>query len=417
MVINNLPNNLSIRQLPKVLDHDRFSKNLIGLQEACHEIFDSETNKTWGFVSIDNTKRGPGLGGIRIAPNITLNEVNRLAKTMTLKNSASCLPYGGGKAGLIVNDPLFYKDRKLKQFLIKKLSKILFDLKKYIPAADMGTDEYDIQTIYEHHSKKLQQNIHDRGGVGRPFDSGGVPLDDWALTAHGLFTAAQTLESLLDNFSIKNSKVIIQGFGNVGCPTAIKLSQKGALIVGASDINCALWYPEGLDVKELIRIRKLPDGLKNYSKKVNKIFENKKLDWLLEAPCDILIPAARPDAITAKNIDRINCRLILEGANTPTSKPIEYYLKHRRNILSLTDFIVNAGGVIGCAVEQKIMQDTNYANKLKIKNTRNYTENLIFNTISNNVIEIFSRIRNDDLFRDAATELALERLQTKEIWL
>ena len=197
----------------------------------------------------------------------------------------------------------------------------------------------------------------------------------------------------------------------------MKLSQKGALIVGASDINCALWYPEGLDVRELVRIRKLPNGLKNYSKKVNKIFENKKLDWLLEAPCDILIPAARPDAITAKNIDRIDCRLILEGANTPISKPIEYYLKHRRNILSLTDFIVNAGGVIGCAVEQKIMQDTNYANKVKIKNTRNYTENLIFNTISTNVTEIFSRIKNDDLFRDAATELALERLQTKEIWL
>ena len=161
----------------------------------------------------------------------------------------------------------------------------------------------------------------------------------------------------------------------------------------------------------------MPAGLKNYSKKVNKTFENKNLDWLLEAPCDILIPAARPDAITAKNIDRIDCRIILEGANSPTSKPIEYYLKHRRNILSLTDFIVNAGGVIGCAVEQKLMQDKDYASKVKIKNTRNYTENLILNTISTNVIEIFSRIRKDDVFRDAATELALERLQTKEIWL
>ena len=85
--------------------------------------------------------------------------------------------------------------------------------------------------------------------------------------------------------------------------------------------------------------------------------------------------------------------------------------------MSLTDFIVNAGGVIGCAVEQKIMQDKNYANKVKMKNIRNYTENLIFNTISTNVIEIFSRIRKDDLFRDVATELALERLKTKEIWL
>ena len=146
-------------------------------------------------------------------------------------------------------------------------------------------------------------------------------------------------------------------------------------------------------------------------------FENKNLDWLLEAPCDILIPAARPDAITAKNIDRIDCRIILEGANSPTSKPVEYYLKHRRNILSVTDFIVNAGGVIGCAVEQKLMQDKDYASKVKIKNTRNYTENLILKTISTNVIEIFSRIRKDNVFRDAATELALERLQTKEIWL
>tara|TARA_Y100000588_G_scaffold374851_1_gene450484 strand:- start:198 stop:1451 length:1254 start_codon:yes stop_codon:yes gene_type:complete len=417
MVINNLPNNLSIRQLPKLSDHERFSENFMGLQEACHEIFDSETNKTWGFVSIDNTRRGPGLGGIRIAPDITLNEVNRLAKTMTLKNSASCLPYGGGKAGLIVNDPTFYKDRTHKKILIKKFSEILFDLNNYIPAADMGTDEYDIQTIYEHHSRKLQQDIHDRGGVGRPFDSGGVPLDDWGLTAHGISAAAQTLESLLDNFNIKNSKVIIQGFGNVGCPTAMKLNQKGALIVGASDIYCALWNPKGLDLKELVRIRKLPDGLKNYSKKVNKIFENKKLDWLLEAPCDILVPAARPDVVTAKNIDRIDCRLILEGANTPISKPIDYYLKHRRNILSLTDFIVNAGGVIGCAVEQKIMKDKAFAAKVRKTNTRQYTENLIFNTISKNIIEIFSRIRKDYLFRDAATELALERLETKEIWL
>ena len=84
-------------------------------------------------------------------------------------------------------------------------------------------------------------------------------------------------------------------------------------------------------------------------------------------------------------------------------KNIPNLIKHRRNILSLTDFIVNAGGVIGSAVEQKIMQDNDYANKVREKNTRNYTEKLIFNTISNNVVEIFSRIRKDYLFRDAAT--------------
>ena len=413
---NKFPNAFSVKRLQKLTNEDRFSNKYLGNQEACYEIFDPETKKTWGFISINNIQRGKALGGIRLASNISLNEINRLAYIMTLKNSASCLPHGGGKSGLILNE-INYFNGKLKKKLIKNFSEILFGLNNYLPAADMGTDEYDIQMIYEHHSKKLKKNVHDRGGVGRPFKNGGIPIDEWELTAHGLFAAAQTIENVLDNFNIKNSKVVIQGFGNVGFPTAKKLSNKGAIIVGASDINCALWNPNGLNLNELEKIRKLPNGLKNYSKKVEKTFESKKLDWLLEAPCDILVPAARPDVISAKNIDRIDCRLILEGANMPSSKPVEYYLKNRKNILSLTDFIVNAGGVIGCAVENKIIEDNEYASQIKNNNIRSYTEDLIFNTISKNVIEVISRIKNNQTFRDAATELALERLKTKEIWL
>ena len=114
MPINNLPNKLCIRQSPKFLDNDRFSKSSTGMHGICYEILESKTKILQGFISINNTKRGPGLGGIRIAPNITLNEVNRLAYVMTLKNSVSCLPYGGGKAGLIVNDPNFYNDNEQK---------------------------------------------------------------------------------------------------------------------------------------------------------------------------------------------------------------------------------------------------------------------------------------------------------------
>ena len=352
-----------------------------------------------------------------MATNIGLNEVNRLARAMTLKNSAACLPYGGGKAGLIVNDSRFYNDPQLKSRLIDKFADALFKLDNYLPAPDMGTDEFDIQKIYDNHSKKLNKETHNRGGVGRPVECGGIPIDDWGLTAHGLFSAALSLEDILEKFRLNNSKVVIQGLGNVGCPIAIKLKEKGALIVGASDINGALWHSGGLDIEELSRIRKQSGGLSNYSKPVEKKLGPDKVDWLLEAPCDILIPAARPDAITAKNIDRIDCRLILQGANTPSSKPVEYYLKHRRNILSLTDFIVNAGGVIGCAVEQKMMGDKNYSIKVQEKETRIYTENLIFDTVAKNMTEIFSRIKDDYIFRDAATDLALERLKTQEIWL
>jgi glutamate dehydrogenase (NAD(P)+) len=412
-----LPKSLSTELLPKEQNRDRFSNNSVSQQEANYQIIDPETNKVWGYVCIDNTQRGPGLGGIRMAPNIRLNEVGRLARAMTLKNSAACLPYGGGKAGLIANDSRFYNNPELKSRLIEKFADALFKLDNYLPAPDMGTDERDIQKIYNNHSEKLNTETHNRGGVGRPVECGGIPIDDWGLTAHGLFSAVLSLEDILENFRLNNSKLVIQGFGNVGCPTAIKLIEKGAMVVGASDINGGLWTSGGLDIEELSKIRKQSGGLSNYSKSVEKKFSADKVDWLLEAPCDILIPAARPDAITAKNIDRIDCRLILQGANTPSSKPVEYYLKHRRNILSLTDFIVNAGGVIGCAIERKMIGDKNYSMKVQEKDTRTYTENLIFDTVSKNVKDIFLRIEEDSIFRDAATDLAMERLKTQELWL
>jgi glutamate dehydrogenase (NAD(P)+) len=412
-----LPKSLNAELLPKEQNRDRFSNNSVAQQEANYQIIDPEAKKVWGYVSIDNTQRGPGLGGIRMAQNIGFNEVSRLARAMTLKNSAACLPYGGGKAGLIANDPRFYNDPEFKNLLIDKFADALFKLDNYLPAPDMGTDERDIQRIYNNHSEKLNTETHNRGGVGRPVECGGIPIDDWGLTAHGLFSAALSLEDILENFKLNNSKIVIQGFGNVGCPTAIKLKDKGALIVGASDINGGLWHSGGLDIEELSKIRKQSGGLSNYSKPVNKKFSADKVDWLLEAPCDILIPAARPDAITAKNIDRIDCRLVLQGANTPSSKPVEYYLKRRRNILSLTDFIVNAGGVIGCAVERKMIRDKNYSMKVQEKDTRTYTENLIFDTVAKNVKDIFSRMKEDSIFRDAATDLAMERLKTQELWL
>ena len=157
---NILPkNSLCAKLLPQSQDSIRFLKNFKDSQEANYEVLESKTNKIWGYVSIDNTERGPGLGGIRLVQNISENEIKRLARVMTLKNSAACLPHGGAKSGLILNSSTLKKIRKIKKEFIEKFSVALFELDQYVPAPDMGTDEYDIQIVYEHHSKNLKTKV------------------------------------------------------------------------------------------------------------------------------------------------------------------------------------------------------------------------------------------------------------------
>lgn len=412
-----LPSAFDIEILPRKSGlPDRFSSADENQPEQMIRLSDPATGKIWGFVVVDNTLRGPGLGGIRMAPDVTLLEVSRLARAMTLKNSAACLPLGGAKSGLAVDPYFFQLYPSLKRELISLLADALFKIENYISAPDMGTNEIDVQQIYENFSEKLGTFHHLRGGAGRPPEMGGIPIDDWGLTAHGLFAAARTMETLDAGFPIKNARVVIQGYGNVGSWTAAKLHQAGAIIVGASDIHSAVWNPKGLNVEELNRIRKDPLGLKQYSNSIDKRFGPDKLDWLLEAPCDILVPAARPDCVTAKNADRIDCKMILQGANAPSNKMTEYYLQNRRNILSLSDFIVNVGGVIGCSVELKMTGDPDFKDETLKKGSRIYLEELIENTVSKNVIEVHERMtadkQNDVTFRDEAMRLAEERLRT-----
>jgi glutamate dehydrogenase (NAD(P)+) len=419
-----LPAVFALEILPDIKPtSERFSSSDENYPEQSIRLSDPETGQIWGFVVVDNTVRGHGLGGIRMAQDLTLLEVSRLARAMTLKNSAACLPLGGGKSGLSVNPIFFQSHPSIKRDLIHLFADALFKIDRYIPAPDMGTNEIDVQQIYEFFSDNLGTSHHMRGGAGRPLEKGGVPIDDWGLTAHGLFTAAMAMENLKGGFPIKNARVVIQGYGNVGAWTATKMHHAGAVIVGASDIHSALWNPKGLNIEELNRIRKDPNGLKGYSLPIDRRFGSGKLDWLLEAPCEILVPAARPDCINAKNADRIDCKMILQGANTPSNKMTEYYLHKRRNILSLSDFIVNVGGVIGCAVELKITGNPNFKQKLLKKDARVYLEKLIANTVSTNVTEVHTRMteqkKNDVIFRDEALRLAKERLSSKfkEEWL
>ena len=263
-----------------------------------------------------------------------------------------------------------------------------------------------------------------RGGASRPPDKGGIPIDEWGLTAHSLFVAVRTVEELEPDFNLKGAQVIIQGYGNVGSVTASKLNEVGAVITGVSDIHGALWHPQGLNVEELNSVRRETGGVTNYSGRVEKQFGPGQIDWLLEAPCAILIPAARPDAITARNADRIQCRKIFQGANTPSSKMTEYYLQNRRGITSYSDFIVNVGGVMGCAVELKMTMEPSYREQVlsQGENGKVYMDRLIDYTVSGNVRTLMDRLKEqkegDRIFREEAQQLAQERLDhPKDIWL
>ncbi len=416
------PKRLILEPVESTDSSQRFSGDSSARPQNSYVVMDPVSGTAWGYVVVDDVRRGPGLGGLRMAPNLSLNEVMRLARVMTLKNSASCIPYGGGKAGLNVDPASLSAGQKRE--LVSLFAEAIFPLNTYAPAPDMGTDENDMQIISEVFSRETSLSNHPiRAVAGRPEESGGIPIDAWGLTAHGLYAAAQALETVVDGFSISGSRVVIQGYGNVGSWTATKLQKAGAIIVGASDVHCALWTPRGLDVEELSKVRLTPNGLANYSGKVEKRFGPSRLDWMLEAPCDILVPAARPDAITSRNADRIDCRIILQGANTPINKMTEYYLCNRRNVHSLSDFIVNVGGVIGCAVELKMQEDAGYRSQVLEKGKRSYTEELIHSTVSKNVLEIFNRLEEkksrDMIFRETALELAEEMLEryASEEWL
>ena len=424
MPLPNIPNTLELEYIRPQNKSDRFSQSTdIGPEQEIR-LIDAGTSKVWGYVIVDNTRRGPGLGGIRIVPDLNLNEIRRLARSMTLKNSAAKLPFGGGKSGIVADSDLLNKSPNIKRDLIGLFAEAIFPIDKYITAPDMGTNEDDIQLIHDIYSESLGAKNHARGGAGRPPKHGGIPIDDWGLTAHGLLATIETIDRIKPKFCLKGSKIAIQGFGNVGAPVANKLVEAGAVIVGASDINAGVWRKDGLDIDELNRIRPLAGGLANYSEKYDKQFSLNKLDWLLECPCDILIPAARPDAITARNADRIQCQFIVEGANASTNKMTEYYLHNRRGITCFSDFIVNVGGVIGCAVELKMGNEEEFKSKVLSSGDdgRPWLENFIYKTVSKNVERVSSQMENskkgDTIFREHAENLALERLENpEENWL
>lgn len=283
------------------------------------------------IVAVDNVACGPAVGGVRMAPDVSTEEALRLARAMTLKNAAAGLPHGGGKS-VIYGDPKMPLGEKER--LIRAFASAIVDLTDYIPGPDMGTDERAMGWIRDETGR----------AVGLPREIGGIPLDEIGATGFGL-AAAVDVASRHINLDLKGARVVVQGFGSVGRHAARCLAEKGAILVAASDSQGVVADADGLDVAALMALKAAGRPLKDHRR-------GRALgpDAVIDVACDIWIPAARPDVITAANVARLNTRLVAQGANIPCTAEAEQALA-ARGVLVLPDFIANAGGVICAATE------------------------------------------------------------------
>jgi len=282
-------------------------------------------------VVIDNVAAGPAIGGVRMAPDVSVAECFRLARAMTLKNAAAGLRHGGGKAVIAADHRMPAEE---KENLIRAFASAIGDLSEYIAGPDMGTDESCMAFIQDEIGRS----------VGLPREIGGIPLDVIGATGLGLSVAAEVAQGHCE-VKLEGARVAIQGFGFVGTHAARFLEQKGAMLVAAADSSATVSNPNGLDTENLMQFKKAGGRLGDY-----KDADTLPRDAVIGVDCDIWIPAARPDAIRADNADQLKAKLVIEGANIPVAEDAEAIL-HERGVLTVPDFIANAGGVICAAVE------------------------------------------------------------------
>jgi glutamate dehydrogenase (NAD(P)+) len=284
-------------------------------------------------VAIDNIACGPAIGGVRIASDVSTEEAFRLARAMTFKNAAAGLPHGGGKSVISADPKMPLGD---KERMIRAFAAAIADLVDYIPGPDMGTDELAMGWIKDETGR----------AVGLPREIGGIPLDEIGATGFGLAGAIDVAREHI-GLPLAGARVVVQGFGSVGKHAARFLAEKGAVLVAASDSRGTIADEQGLDLAALIELKAEGRALHDHPR-------GRKLgaDAVIDIPCDIWIPAARPDVIHGGNVARLRTRLVAEGANIPCTAEAERALA-ARGVLVLPDFIANAGGVICAAIEYR----------------------------------------------------------------
>jgi len=348
-----------------------------------------------GFLVIDNTILGPGKGGLRMTPNVTAEEVFRLARTMTFKNSLADLPFGGAKAGIVWKGGTPELKKKFIQSFARSIK--LLTPKKYISAPDVNTGEKEMQWFVE--ATGIWNSATGKPAnlcmklYGEKGEKCGIP-HEFGSTGFGVAKTAEIAAKLL-KIDIKGAKVAIHGFGNVGTFAYKFLTEMGAKVVALAATEAVVYEKDGFDKKSIENIISNKKTLKSYNGG-EKITAEKF--W--EIPTDILIPASVTNVINNGNKDKIKTKLIVEAGNIPMTEEIEKeFLK--KGIWIIPDFIANAGGVISSYAEYR-----GY-NPKKMMET-------VENKITKNVGLILRKsIKENKNPREVGLEIAINRIKAK----
>jgi len=290
-----------------------------------------------GYRVQHNTSRGPGKGGVRFHPNVTLSEVMALSAWMSVKNAAVNLPFGGAKGGIRV-DPKTLSRRELEKLTRRYTSEIgvIIGPTKDIPAPDVNTNEQIMAWMMDTYS--MNEGTTSSGVVtGKPLALGGS-LGRREATGRGVFTVGCEAAKRM-GLPIEGARIAVQGFGNVGGIAALLFVKAGGRLVAVQDHAASLYNGAGIDASALWDHVQLQGSIMGYADA-----ETVTADAFWDTPCDVMIPAAMEQQITPDNAHRIQARLVIEGANDPTTPEADDILRDR-NILVVPDVIANAGGV------------------------------------------------------------------------
>jgi glutamate dehydrogenase (NAD(P)+) len=290
-----------------------------------------------GFRVQHNFARGPAKGGIRYAPDVSIEEVRALAAWMTWKCAVVNVPFGGGKGGVIC-DPQQMSVGELER-LTRRYAAELIDIigpEKDVPAPDMNTNEQTMAWIMDTYSMHARHTVT-AVVTGKPIAIGGSAGRREATGRGLLFVINEAIKRF--KMTPPNTRVVVQGSGNVGGIGAQLLHEAGYKVLAISDINGGIYNPNGIDIPQAMAHLRATRSFEEYEG-----VERVSNEDLLEIECDVLVPAATENQIRSDNANRIKCKVLAEGANGPTTARADKIL-HDNGVFVIPDILANAGGV------------------------------------------------------------------------